>query len=369
MYLVDMSALPKPTKMTRAMLNRDATYDGVFFVGVRTTSIFCRPSCPARKPRPRNVEYFPTARQALLAGYRPCKRCRPMDTDGRPPDWVERLIARIEADPTARLHDRDLRVMSIDPSRARRFFNKHYGMTFQAYHRSRRMGLALAQIRRGADLTDVGLRHGYDSASGFREAFEKTFGKPPGRARAADCIVTAWLTSPIGPLLVAATNEGICLLEFTDRRAIETQIKTLRHRINRPAIPGKNRHIESITAELGRYFEARLEEFKTPIVIAGTPFQEAVWHRLLKIPYGKTLSYDRLARDINNPGAQRAVGRANGDNRVAIVIPCHRVIRADGSLSGYGGGVWRKQFLLDLEHGEKTEQQMALAFEQDRAPH
>lgn len=344
-----MTAIPRPTEMTRAMMRRDRTYDGVFFVAVRTTSIFCCPSCPARKPKTKNVEFFPDARQALLAGYRECKRCRPMDANGRPPRWVERLLAAVERDPTGRLADADVRRMNIEPTRARRWFNEHYGMTFQAFHRSRRMGMALAEVRRGADLTDVAFRHGYDSNSGFREAFEKTFGKTPGRSRTADCVVTAWRTSPIGPLLLGATAEGLCLLEFTDRRAIENQIKVMRRRIDRPVVPGVNEFIEQTTDELTHYFDGRLQSFETPLVIAGTPFQEKVWRRLLKIPYGRTWSYDRLARDIGRRGAQRAVGRANGDNRIAIIIPCHRVIRADGHLSGYGGGVWRKRFLLDLE--------------------
>ncbi len=348
-YALGMAVLPKPAEMSRAMLRRDTGYDGVFFVAVRTTGVFCRPSCPARKPRLRNVEYFSCSREALLAGYRPCKRCRPMDTDGRPPDWVARLLSRVEARPTVRLADSDLRAMSVDPSRARRWFNRHYGMTFQAYHRSRRMGLALAEIRRGADLTATALNCGYGSNSGFREAFEKTFGRPPGKARAADCIVASWLSSPVGPLLVAAAREGLCFLEFTDRRAIEAQIATLRKRIDRPVVPGRNRHIDRVTKELARYFDGKLTVFETPLVIAGTPFQEAVWRRLLRIPFGETISYDRLARDIDRPGAQRAVGTANGANRISILIPCHRVIRASGDLGGYGGGLWRKRLLLDLE--------------------
>jgi AraC family transcriptional regulator of adaptative response/methylated-DNA-[protein]-cysteine methyltransferase len=344
-----MIALPKSSEMARAMLSSDRSYDGVFFIAVRTTGIFCRPSCTARKPRPSNVEYFGTHREALLAGYRPCKRCRPLDADGRPPDWVQRLLARVESDPTGRINDRDLRAIQIDPARARRYFNHNYGMTFQAYQRSRRMGLALAEVRRGADVTHVGFKHGYESTSGFRDAFAKVFGQPPGKARAADCIVSAWLTSPIGPLLAAATNEGLCLLEFTDRRAIEKQITVLRRRMDRSIVPGKNAHIERVEDELARYFDGKITQFKTPLVISGTPFQEKVWRRLLRIPYGETCSYDDMARDIGQPLARRAVGRANGDNRIAIVIPCHRVIRADGTLSGYGGGVWRKQLLLDLE--------------------
>jgi len=346
-----MIALPTSSEMSRAVRTRDAEYDGLFFTAVRTTGIFCRPSCTARKPKPANVEFFPTAGEALLAGYRPCKRCRPMDTDGRPPDWVRKLLARVESDPTGRFRDGHLRSLGIDPARARRFFNRHYGMTFQAFQRHRRMGLALAEVRRGTGMTGVGVRYGYESESGFRDAFQKLFGTSPGRAQTKDCIVVTWLTSPVGPLLAAATDVGVCMLEFADRRGLETQVKAMRRRLNRVIVPGMNAQLEQLGAELREYFDGKRKEFKVTLFVSGTPFQELVWEQLRRIPYGQTCSYDRIARELGRPSAHRAVARANGDNRLAILIPCHRVIRADGSLSGYGGGVWRKQFLLVLEKG------------------
>jgi AraC family transcriptional regulator of adaptative response/methylated-DNA-[protein]-cysteine methyltransferase len=346
-----MSHLPGKKEMDRALRGRDASYDGVFFVAVRTTGVFCRPSCPARKPLPHNVEYYAAARQALFAGYRPCKRCRPLDTNGRPPEWVERLLARVEHAPTQRIRDGDLRAMHIDPARARRYFLRHYGITFHAYCRGRRMGQALEQIRRGVDLDEVALGNGYESHSGFREAFARTFGQPPGRSRTAGCIVTGWIESPLGPLVVGATDEGICLLEFTDRRMLETQFDTLRRRFRCAIVPGSNEHIDSLKKELKHYFEGRRTNFSVPLIYPGSPFQKRVWQGLLKIPYGETRSYEELANVIGAPGAQRAVGRANGENRIAIVIPCHRVVNKNGRLGGYGGGLWRKQFLLDLERG------------------
>jgi AraC family transcriptional regulator of adaptative response/methylated-DNA-[protein]-cysteine methyltransferase len=345
--------------MQRAVAGRDASYDGIFFLGVRTTGIFCRPSCPAKKPRPQNVEYFGSACEALLAGYRPCKRCRPMDTNGQSPRWVQQLLTMVERDPAERLTDADLRAAAIDPARARRYFRSHYGMTFQAYHRARRMGLALAQIRRGSDLSDVALAHGFESNSGFRDAFERIFGQPPGKSRAARVAVSTRIESPIGPLVAAATPDGVCLLEFADRRALERQLATLRKRLSCAIVPGRNEHLDVLNEELGKYFEAALTRFTVPLVTAGTPFQEDVWRRLVQIPYGQTLSYSALAREVGRPGAQRAVGRANGDNRLAIVIPCHRVVQADGQLRGYGGGLWRKQFLLDLERRNKPQQSKA----------
>lgn len=339
-------------EMERASSARDSSYDGIFFLGVKSTGIFCRPSCPARKPLPKNTEYYGSAREALFAGFRPCKRCRPMETDGKPPEWVGQLLSTIEKNPTGRYGDAYLRSVQIDPARARRYFMKTYGMTFQAYARGRRLGTSLEQIRNGADLDDVVLGHGYNSHSGFREAFTKTFGRPPGKSRESDCILVTWIESPIGPLLAGATAEGVCLLEFTDRRMLEGQFTTLRRRLNTAIVPGENQHLLELKKELAEYFAGTRKKFSVPLVFPGTPFQEQVWKQLLKIPYGATVSYEDIARRVGSSKAVRAVGTANGMNRIAVVIPCHRVVNKSGELGGYGGGLWRKKLLLDLEQGK-----------------
>ena len=348
---MNTNTLPPVREMERACREKDASYDGVFFLAVRTTGIFCRPSCPARKPLPQNVQYFESVRAALFAGFRPCKRCRPLEVSGQPPEWAARLLAEVEADPTRRITDADVRALGIDPARARRHFLKHHGMTFQAYVRSRRMGTALAQIRDGEDLDEVVLGHGYESHSGFRAAFHRTFGKPPGRCRETDCILLSWLESPLGPLVAGSTEAGICLLEFTDRRMFETQIDILRRRLGYGMVPGENTHLADLRRELAEYFEGKRRSFSVPLVYPGTPFQRRVWEELLRIPCGETCSYEELAARIGSPAAVRAVGQANGANRVAILIPCHRVVTKQGQLGGYGGGKWRKQMLLDLERG------------------
>ena len=348
--------LPSVAEMERAYKKSDATYDGIFFLGVRTTAIFCRPSCPARKPLPSNVEYFPTAREAVFAGYRPCKRCKPMELPGSPPRWVKKLLAEVEQDPTRRLTNTDLSELNINPATARRYFLRHYGMTFQEYSRARRLGRALVQIRDGSDFDEVILGHGYESHSGFREAFVHAFGKPPGRSRDLNCVVTSWLESPLGPLVASATDEGVCLLEFTDRRMLETQFKTLRRLFSCTLVPGKDKHLAQLEEELAAYFAGKLKRFKVPLVYPGTPFQRRVWDELLRIPHGKTRSYEDVAVAIGAKGSHRAVARANGMNRISILIPCHRVLNKDGRLGGYGGGLWRKQYLLDLEREKrKTE--------------
>lgn len=342
-----MSRLPPVREMERALAGRNAAYDGVFFTAIRTTGVFCRPSCPARAALPRNRRFFSSPQEASQAGYRPCKRCRPLEVGGRPPGWVGRLLAEAERRP--RLSDADLRALAIDPARARRHFLKHYGMTFQAYARGRRMARALDDIRNGADLDEVVLGHGYESHSGFREAFGRTFGQPPGRSRGTDCIVTSWVESPVGPLLVGALSEGVCLLEFSDPARMEGQVAAVRKQFNCAAVPGNHEHLDRLREELSHYFAGKLRDFGVPLAYPGTGFQCRVWDQLRRIPYGQTLSYEGLAREVGSHGAQRAVGRANGQNRLAIVIPCHRVVNKDGRLGGYGGGLWRKVFLLDLE--------------------
>ena len=162
------------------------------------------------------------------------------------------------------------------------------------------------------------------------------------------------IETPLGTMLAAASDKGLCLLEFEDRGALDSEIEFLQKRFQGSVVSGDHPHIVSICGELDRYFAGALREFKTPLAISGTPFQEAVWRRLLAIPYGQTLSYGQLAQELGLLGVQRAVGKANGDNRLAIVVPCHRVIRSDGTLCGYGGGLWRKKRLLELERGETS---------------
>jgi AraC family transcriptional regulator of adaptative response/methylated-DNA-[protein]-cysteine methyltransferase len=347
-----LQSLPPIAEMQAAYQGRDASYDGVFYLGVRTTGIFCRPSCPARKPLPRNVEYFRSIKEAMFAGFRPCKRCRPLEVPGSHPEWVTLLLDRLEREPDRRIRDQDLRAAGVEPERARRYFQQRYGMTFHAFARGYRLRRAFEQLRRGVKLDEVAMSHGFESHSGFRDAFERLIGQPPGRSRSADCVTVTWMESPVGPLVAGATDSGVCLLEFSDRRMLEAQLTSVRQRLG-PVLPGTHLLLEQLRAELAEYFAGARRDFGVPLVYPGTPFQVKVWNALRLIPYGETCSYEQLAWSVGAPGAQRAVGHANGLNRIAIIIPCHRVVNKDGKLGGYGGGLWRKQLLLDLERGRQ----------------
>src|SRR5512141_387441 len=318
-----ITTMPSPTTMYRALAERDSAYDGVFFAAIRTTGVFCRPTCAAKKPNPENVEFYPSIGDAVSAGYRPCKRCRPMEPAGAPPPWLEQLLLRVEEEPTRRWKDEELRRANLDPLKVRRWFLRHHGITFHAYQRARRLGLALGHIRHGEKWEGVAYTHGFDSASGFHDAFTRAFDRPPPRGATLAPLVVARLLTPLGPMLAGATAEGICLLEFADRRMLETQIARLSKVFDCAVVPGEHDHITKLKEELELYFAGKLRDFTVPVVLRGTPFQVAAWKRLLGIPYGETISYEREARDIGRLGAQRAVGRANGDNRIALVVPCH----------------------------------------------
>jgi AraC family transcriptional regulator of adaptative response/methylated-DNA-[protein]-cysteine methyltransferase len=207
----------------------------------------------------------------------------------------------------------------------------------------------------GARTLDAGHDAGFDSDSGFREAFARVFGDAPGRARDRALLTAAWIETPLGPMLAIAGDEGLELLEFVDRRALETELRELHKKWKRGIVPGDHPVLRQTEQQLREYFAGRRRAFDVPLKLQGSPFQIRAWEALCAIPYGETRSYADMARSIGSPGAVRAIGRANGQNRIAIVIPCHRVIQADGSLCGYGGGRWRKQWLLDHERGAARE--------------
>jgi AraC family transcriptional regulator of adaptative response/methylated-DNA-[protein]-cysteine methyltransferase len=348
-----MNLLATHEEMMRAFLNSDSEYNGLFYVAVRTTGIFCLPSCSARKPLPQNVEFFSSAREALTAGYRACKRCRPMEAPGEAPEWVRPLLEAIERDPRRRWRDEDLRNIELEPVRVRRYFQSKYGMTFQAYMRARRLGEAFTEIRGGGTIDEAVFDSGYESHSGFRAAFERVFGCAPGKAGKAGCVHIAWIETPVGPMVAGSTDRGVCLLEYTDRRLLERQLGRVRKWRGQAAVLGENDALRQLRSELAAYFAGELREFTVELDSEGTPFQMKVWDALRAIPYGETRSYGQLARGLGMPTALRAVAQANGVNRVAIVIPCHRVIGSDGELTGYGGGLWRKRALLELETGQQ----------------
>jgi AraC family transcriptional regulator of adaptative response/methylated-DNA-[protein]-cysteine methyltransferase len=255
----------------------------------------------------------------------------------------------VERAPDGRLTDKELAAMAIDPSTARRQFKRHYGMTFQAYHRARRMGLALREVQKGSRVDEARNGSGFESESGFREAFTRIFGEPPTTAKTRGGLFAQRIETPLGAMIAVADDEGLRLLEFIDRRATERELSTLRKRLRTNVVPGEHRHLTATRKQLDNYFSGKQLEFDIPLAPVGSDFQLRAWKILRSIPLGETRSYSWMAERLGDRNARRAVGRANGTNMICIVIPCHRVIRADGTLCGYGGGLWRKKWLLDHE--------------------
>ncbi len=342
-------ALPPESVMIGAFLSRDASFDGLFVTGVHTTGIFCRPTCSAKKPRPENLSFFATPDEALLSGYRPCKRCRPLEARGSAPAWLRPLLEELETDPSRRWTDRELEARGWSPGRVRRWFQKHHGMTFHAYHRARRLSSAMDQVREGAAVSRAAFEIGYDSLSGFQEAFRRLFGAPPTQTARSTVLQVDRIATPLGPVLLGATEDALCLLEFTDRPRLLRQMERIRAGLGGIFVSGRNDHTRRASVQLREYFAGRRRRFDVPLRPLGTDFQRAVWQELLAIPYGEVRSYGQVAASLGRPDAVRAVGRANGSNALAVIVPCHRVVGADGRMVGYGGGLWRKRHLLALE--------------------
>jgi AraC family transcriptional regulator of adaptative response/methylated-DNA-[protein]-cysteine methyltransferase len=338
-----------PEIMYDALVRRDSQFEGSFFAAVRTTGIFCRPGCTARSPRFENVEFFRTSKEALLHGYRPCKICAPLENKDEAPVFIKELLQQLRDEPDRKIRDWELRERGMEPVQVRRWFKRHHQLTFHAFQRMLRINQAFGRIRFGETVTSAAFGNGYGSLSGFAHSFRKATGLNPEEGARNEVISITRITTPIGPMLAGCTDRGICLLEFADRKMLETEIAQLKKYFNASALPGDHLLFEALNRELQEYFEGKRTSFSVPLDTPGTAFQLAVWQALMTIPFGTTRSYKDQALSIGRPLSVRAVGHANGCNRVSILIPCHRVVGENGHLTGYGGGIWRKKWLLEHE--------------------
>lgn len=335
-----------------ALVERKQNYLGIFYVGVKTTMVFCIATCRARKPKKENVIFYSTFKEALAEGYRPCKICKPTENAHKAPEQVAKAISMVKERTKEKIKDEHLRQLDISPAVVRRWFKQHYGMTFQAYQRMYRINIAFQELKQGKNATQTAFDNGYESLSGFGYTFKKLVGNSPKNSQQTQMILINRHTTPLGPIFIGATEKGICLLEFTDRRMLETEMQDLQKLLHAQIISGENTHILLAKNEIDAYFAGKLKAFTVTLDTPGTDFQQTTWKALQDIPFGKTVSYQEQAHKIGNPQAVRAVAKANGLNRVAIIIPCHRVIGSNGQLTGYAGGLERKQWLLDHEHNQ-----------------
>ncbi|MBI3681901.1 MAG: bifunctional DNA-binding transcriptional regulator/O6-methylguanine-DNA methyltransferase Ada [Acidobacteria bacterium] len=328
----------------QAVLARDRAGDGRFFFGVLTTGVYCRPSCPARRPRRENVRFYETAKAAGKDGLRPCLRCRPLE-----PSPVDRMLALLDGSESMTLQDLSRRT-GLSPSHLQRTFKAATGVTPKEYLEARRLEAFKSALRGNGKVTDAIYDAGYSSSS---RAYEhaRHLGMPLSAYRNGGLNVSIEYTtvaSPAGPLLVAATGRGLCSVQFgsSGKQLLESLRKEFPAALLEPA----GRRVERWADEIARLAPAGL-----PMDIPATAFQMKVWRCLQSIPRGEVRSYGEVARAIGRPKAVRAVAGACAANPLAVVIPCHRVVRADQTPGGYRWGSERKRKLLAAEYSERYE--------------
>ena len=335
-----------------AVVARDRAADGEFFYSVTTTGVYCRPSCGARTARPENVSFHASAAEAERAGFRPCKRCQPdrEPLGERQAALVAELCRYIESSeqPPA-LHDLAERA-GLSAYHLHRVFKAVTGVTPKAYAAAHRAQRVRDELDRGGSVTEAIYGAGFNSNGRFYEKSGELLGMTPTRYRAGGVDLTIRFAvgeCSLGSILVASSERGICAIFLGDDP--DALVRELQQRFPRANLVGGDSGFEQLVAKVVGFVEAPAVGLDLPLDVRGTAFQQRVWQALRKIPAGQTVTYTELAKRVGSPKSVRAVGQACGANPVAVVIPCHRVVRTDGSLSGYRWGIERKRALLDRE--------------------
>jgi AraC family transcriptional regulator of adaptative response/methylated-DNA-[protein]-cysteine methyltransferase len=331
----------------QALIDRDPRFDGRAYAGVRTTGIFCRLTCPAPKPKRQNVSFFENAGAAMAAGFRACKRCRPLKAAGSEP-LVDDLLGRLDAEPGRIWREGDLKALGYDPSTVRRAFQRQLGCTFLGFARSQRLGRAAAGLGKSA-VIEAQLDAGFSSASGFRAAMAKLLGRPPASLQKPSGLKAGFVTTPLGPMVLAVHGGDLVLLEFIDRKNMAGALAFIEEKTGEAISVSDDPSLSAAKHAVASYFDGETKMIDLAFRWFGTDFTQDVWRALRSVPPGETRSYAELAAMVGRPKAMRAVARANASNHLAIVVPCHRVIGSDGKLMGYAGGAWRKAWLLEHE--------------------
>jgi len=337
----------------RGVLERDRRLDGAFVFAVRSTGIYCRPSCPSRRPGRKQVVFFPLPEAAERAGFRACRRCRPREARASNPqaELVRRVCAQIDSNPDAPLGLQALSALAgTSPFHLQRTFKRLMGISPREYADARRLHRFKAHLREGKELTEAMYEAGYGSSSRLYERAASQLGMTPATYRRGGRGMSIGYTiakCPLGRLLVAATPRGVCMVSLGDADAVLEAALLSEY---------PNAEIHCDAPELAKWVKAILSNLNgrerrldLPLDVEATAFQRRVWQELRRIPYGRTRSYTEVARAIGRPRAVRAVARACATNPVSIVVPCHRVVREDGNLAGYRWGLERKQALIETE--------------------
>jgi AraC family transcriptional regulator, regulatory protein of adaptative response / methylated-DNA-[protein]-cysteine methyltransferase len=339
------------------ILSRDRASDGQFVFGVKTTGVYCRPSCPARTAKPENVEIFATAEAALSSGYRSCKRCFPdgLSRDAQNATLVEKACRLIENSDVVPKLEELATAVEMSPGYFHRVFKAATGLTPADYAKAMRTKRVRAELTTSNSVTEAVYGAGFNSSGRFYETAGKVLGMTPKSFRAGGAgeeIHFAVGESSLGPILVATSAKGIAAILMGEDA--DKLVQELQDSFPKATLVGADADFEALVAKVVGYIESPTGRFDLPLDVRGTAFQQRVWKALASIPSGKTASYSEIARKLGEPQATRAVAGACAANKIAVAIPCHRVVRNDGGLSGYRWGVERKSKLLDREKALKT---------------
>lgn len=339
------ASMPDPDACWEAFTRRDRGFDGRFVGAVLTTGIYCKPSCAARHPKRENMIFLPDPDAARAAGFRACLRCRP-DEVGRDRRAVEAARAFIGAAETPPSLEELAAHAGYAPHHFHRLFKRETGLTPGAYARSLRAERLKSALIEGGSVTEAIYEAGYNAPSRAYADAEKHLGMTPSAWKdgGRDVVIRyKVMATGLGPVLVAATERGLCRISFDEGEA------DLRHRFSRAEILPANARLDDLAAQVALLIDDPAHAPDLPLDVCGTAFQQAIWAALCAIPPGETRSYGEIAAAIGKPGAVRAAGTACGGNALAVLIPCHRVLRGDGSLGGYAYGTARKKALLERE--------------------
>ncbi|MBU2935821.1 MULTISPECIES: bifunctional transcriptional activator/DNA repair enzyme AdaA [Pacificibacter] len=348
---MELFDLPDSDTLYTALVARDPSYEGRAFVGVSSTGIFCRFTCPARKPTHENCKFYNTIGACIEAGFRACKRCHPLRPATESEPVIKILLEALETRPDHRWFESDITAMGLDLPTVRRAFKRHFGMTFLELARLERLRRGFEIYNDSGKVIDAQLEAGFSSSSAFRSSTTRLLGAALGTLSKKPLLCIDWINTPLGPLIAVADTSALHLLEFMDRKALPAEMKKLTAGANGAIGFGHTAIHDQLAEQLDAYFSGTSADFTVPLRYHGGGFAGRVWDALRRIPAGQTLSYGALAKSIDQPTATRAVAKANGANQIAILIPCHRILGADGALTGYGGGLWRKQRLIEIEAG------------------
>ncbi len=325
----------------RAVKERDTSFTGSFFFGVKSTGIFCVPGCRARTPKAENIVYYTRVHELLDEGFRPCKLCKPTESAFELPDDIHQALHLVQESPYQKVKDTDLIRHGLRPEKLRRWFNKHYGMTFQAYQRQLRINSAYQELKEGKRVSATAFDSGYESLSGFAYTFKSVTGKEPQQSKNLSIVRLQRMQTPLGGIFIGATDKGICLLQFADDEKFEDCVQRLQEQYHARILFGQHPHITHAQRELAAYFEGRKDSFSTPLDLHVEEEALPFYQTIQELVFGQSYSLEDISNDLSIPLA--SAKEFLEANPVLILLPTHRILSASEETS------YRLQSLRDIE--------------------